>query len=278
QHDDLKARGDGIWQAVGTRDGGVPSIHRMLLHPDRERSYAELFVFALDLSQLELHAQAGSVEPRRQDDSGETPAGSRPGVVPEEARGRLVAAFNGGFKAEHGHYGMMTNGTEWLGPKKGACTFARMASGELRVATWSALANEKDMSWWRQTPACMVEDGALHAGLRTEGSKGWGATLEGDTVIRRSAVGVTADGKFLLVGISNSTTATALARGMMHAGARQVAQLDVNFSYPRFLLYRDAAATTHAMRAEGAVKGLLYSEDEYLGRASGRDFFYVTHK
>ena len=60
------------------------------------------------------------------------------------------------------------------------------------------------------------------------------------------------------------------------AGASSVAQLDVNYSYPRFLLYRDAAAAESGLLAEGAVKGLLYEDDEYLGHASRRDFFYVT--
>ena len=101
-------------------------------------------------------------------------------------------------------------------------------------------------------------------------------TLEGDTVIRRSAVGLSADGTTLFVGISNSTTAPALARGMVHVGARSVAQLDVNYSYPRFLVYREAATAESGLIAEGAVQGLLYGDDEYLDRASSRDFFYVT--
>jgi len=97
---------------------------------------------------------------------------------------------------------------------------------------------------------------------------------DGKTVIRRSAVGLSADARTLFVGISNATTARALALGMQHAGARDVAQLDVNFSFPRFLLYRDGEG--HALSAIGAVRGLLYQPDEYLGHASTRDFFYVT--
>ena len=94
-------------------------------------------------------------------------------------------------------------------------------------------------------------------------------------MIRRSAVGLSADARTLFVGISNSTTARALALGMQHAGARDVAQLDVNFSFPRFLLYREGQDTSK-LTAVGAVKGLLYQKDEYVGRASPRDFFYVT--
>jgi hypothetical protein len=41
------------------------------------------------------------------------------------------------------------------------------------------------------------------------------------------------------------------------------------------LLYRDDA-DTGKMTALGAVKGLLYQPDEFVGRASSRDFFYVA--
>lgn len=263
---------DGRWQAVPVRATSEPVLYRTILHPDAERAYAELFVFALDLSKVSVHAVAGSVEPR-------SPAGTkaaRPGVVPERDRERLIAAFNGGFKAEHGHFGMMVDGTVLLAPKPRSCTFAALPDGELRIATWTALESDASrFSWWRQTPGCMVEDGVLHPGLRDPDSRNWGATLEGKTVIRRSAVGLSSDGRILFVGISNSTTARALALGMQRAGAVTVAQLDVNFSYPRFLLYREDEQSGELV-ARGAVKGLLYEPDEYLGRRSTRDFFYVT--
>ncbi len=263
---------DGVWQPVAVRGSEASVLYRTIVHPDAERVYAELFVFALDLSQVELHAVAGSVEPK----SPEPKVVARPGVVPADDRPRLIAAFNGGFKAEHGQFGMMVDGTELLAPRSTSCTFAALADGSLRVASWPALASEQSkLSWWRQTPGCMLEDGVLNPALRGMDSRNWGATLDGKTVIRRSAVGLSKDGHTLFVGISKSTTARALALGMQHAGAVDVAQLDVNFSFPRFLLYRDAEQAGE-LTAIGAVSDLLYAHDEYLGRASTRDFFYVT--
>ena len=263
---------DGKWQPVRVRASDTSALYRTIVHPDAERAYAELFVFALDLSQLKVQAVAGSVEPRNPDLSADVP---RPGMIPNAERGRLVAAFNGGFKAEHGQFGMMADGQELLAPKAKSCTFAAREDGSLTIGTWTTLVKSpQPFAWWRQTPGCMIEGGALHPGLRTADSTNWGATLEGKTVIRRSAVGLSEDGHTLYVGISNSTTARALALGMQHVGARDVAQLDVNFSFPRFLLYRDNEAGE--LNAVGAVRGLLYEKDEYLGRASTRDFFYVT--
>jgi hypothetical protein len=266
---------DGVWRPIALRNTESHAVHQTLIHPDPTRRHAELFVFALDLSKLEVHAVAGSIEPKA---PGRFGAGDRPGVIPEANRDKLVAAFNGGFKAEHGHFGMMVNGKEILPPKPTSCTIAARDDGSIAVGSWPALQIEAEtFSWWRQTPACMVESGTLHAGLANSKTKNWGATLEGETVIRRSALGVSKDGRTLFMGISNSTTARALALGMQAVGSDTVAQLDVNFSFPRFLLYRndeDTGATT----AKGAVNGLLYTPDEFLGHASTRDFFYVTTK
>jgi hypothetical protein len=268
-HAAVASKEDGVWQPVTLQSGDGPAIYRTIVHPDPERAYAELFVFALDLSKLRLHAVAGSIEPKTENP---LPGVTRAGLVPEVDRKRLVAAFNGGFKVEHGRFGMMVGGTELVAPRPKSCTFGELADGSLTIASWSAIASEP-FSWWRQTPGCMLENGMMHPGLRAADSKNWGATLEGKTVIRRSAVGLGADRKTLFVGISNSTTARALALGMQQAGASTVAQLDVNHSYPRFLLYRQEGS---ALTAKGAVKGLLYEPDEYIGRASTRDFFYVT--
>jgi hypothetical protein len=132
------------------------------------------------------------------------------------------------------------------------------------------------MQWWRQTPSCMVEEGELHPLLRAPQVRNWGATLDGNTVIRRSAVGLDRDGKVLYVGISNHTTAPAIALGLRHAGASVVAQLDVNWSYPKFLLYEPGEGG--ALAPVALASGFEFSEDEYIRKRSLRDFFYLTRK
>jgi hypothetical protein len=110
--------------------------------------------------------------------------------------------------------------------------------------------------------------------LKASGGKKWGATLDGETVIRRSAIGINASGTTLYVGISNHTTATAIADGMHHAGAAAVAQLDVNFSYPKFVLFESAGGPVR--NAVALAEGFEFSRDEYIRKRSPRDFFYVT--
>lgn len=263
---------DGQWQPVPVATGEGAPLHRTLIHPDPKRPYAELFVFALDLSQVKLHFVPGSHEPKGL--PGAQAALPRPGRIPARELGTLIAAFNGGFKSEHGQFGMQADGFEIAPPKPGSCTVAANAEGALRIGTWSNLrAESASFTDWRQTPACMAENGALHPGLTGDSTR-WGATIDGDTVIRRSAVGLDRERRTLFVAISNATTARAIATGMMHVGAHDVAQLDVNYSYPRFVLYRHEGAA--GVTAMTAVKGFSVDRDAYVGRASPRDFFYVT--
>jgi hypothetical protein len=144
-------------------------------------------------------------------------------------------------------------------------------SGKLSIATFSELENVDRALWFRQTPRCMVEDAVRHPRLANATS--WGATLDGKTVIRRSAIGLDQSQRVLYVGISNSTTAEALARGMQHAGANTVAQLDVNYSFPRFLFYEQGEA---GLSTVPLAEGFVYSKGQYVTGSSARDFFYVT--
>lgn len=269
---DLASPDDGEWQPVPVASPGGTPIYRTLVHPDPRRAYAELFVFAVDLSQVELHFSAGSIEPKAA--PGARRAVNRSGRVHADHADTLIAAFNGGFKSEHGHYGMMVEGVEVSPPLARSCTVAADGDNSLFIGTWSQLQPVvHSLSSWRQTPACMAESGTLHPGLRGDSTK-WGATIDGKTVIRRSAIGLDRDRKTLFVGISNATTARALAAGMLHVGAHDVAQLDVNHDFPKFVLYaRDSAG---GLTAFTAVKGFSVEPDAYVGRPSTRDFFYVT--
>jgi hypothetical protein len=122
----------------------------------------------------------------------------------------------------------------------------------------------------------MLEQGVLHPGLANPEARSWGSTLEGETVIRRSALALSRAGDRLYVGVSNYTTARALALGMQSAGGWTVAQLDVNWSYPKFLVFpRDDAGQRHAATV---FRGFLFERDEMLRQPSPRDFFYVVRR
>ena len=277
-HTSFSAPGDGQWVPVvdPRHSDEPPRMYKTLLHPDRNRSWAAVSIVAADLRQVELHLMPGRHEPKATEQEAQNVA--RPGLIPADHQSQLLAAFNGGFKLEHGHYGMRVDGLTFVRPRNGVCSIA-MFDDRLVIRTWEAIAeSEKDMLWWRQTPPCMFEQGKLHPGLTVEKNTRWGATLDGDTVIRRSAIGASADGKTVYVGIGDSTTATAIAKAMHHAGAHDVAQLDVNWSYPKFVLFGPRDPGAQELIATALCKGFEFTEDDYVRKASPRDFFYLTRR
>ncbi len=248
----VAAQGDGRWIPIADphAPGDPPAMYKTVVHPDARRSYAAVAVVALDLERLGLRLVAGTIEP----ESPTVPHSERPGVVPADQFGDLVAAFNGGFKAEHGHYGMMVDGRTFLPPRPSSCTVALYRGGSMRIRTFTALREDvAQMSAYRQTPPCLVEQDRINDTLLTaDDAAGWGVSVGGGTVIRRSAIGLDHGGKTLLYAIGESVTAGTLARAMKVAGAENAAQLDVNQAYPRFVLYT-AAAPSEAPRVASAL-------------------------
>ena len=273
------APGDGEWLGIvdARHPSELPRMWKTLLHPDKARSWAEVFVVAIDLKQIELHPVLGTQEP--QPDSDEARRYLRDGKIPVARQVDLLAAFNGGFMSEHGGYGMKLDGVTIARPKPRACAIALYGDGSLHIGSWAALSSdESSMVWFRQTPECMWENDKLHAGLEAgAGLKKWGSTVDGETVIRRSGIGLNAARDVLYVAITNHTTARVLAEGLHHAGATDVAQLDVNWSYPKFVTFEPIGHTT-VLRPVPLAPGFEYSDDEYLRKKEKRDFFYITRK
>lgn len=275
-HPRLAAQGDGVWVPVPLADAPTeaPLLYKTLLHPDTKRPWAEVFAVAIDLRRAAIAAVAGTREPR-----GTAPGASeakRTGLIPASDVPSLVAGFNGGFKEEHGHYGMKIGGVLLIKPRPDACTIAMADTGELRIAPWKAVQDvEGAFRWWRQTPACLIADGKLHPALYDENTN-WGAALGGGTVVRRSALGLDAAGTTLFMAVSNHTSPRAMAVAMGHLGAVHAAQLDINYSYPRFVLF--PASPSGERESASLFEGFKVEKDDYLREPSVRDFFYVTRR
>lgn len=277
-HRSVASASDGRWvpiRAESERSTDAPRMLLTLIHPDWHRTYAELFVVALDATRVNLHAVPGTTEPLSA--TPEAKSLTRTGLIPDADRGALLGAFNGGFKTVHGQYGMQVGGLTVLPAQRYACTVGFDAQGQLRIAPWErGVFTQGEWQWWRQTPPCLYENGKMHPGLTVDDNLAWGAALKGSTVTRRSAIGVSRDGKVIYIGIGNELTARALATGMNHAGAADVAQLDINWSYPRFVVFK--TGESGELEATSLLRGFNVGADDYLRDANPRDFFYVTAK
>lgn len=273
------APGDGVW--VDMPDPRFPDepapMQKTMVHPDKKRGWAQVAVVAMDLRQIDLHLVPGTIEPVTH--LKEAKDKKRPGVVAPDDLDMVLAAFNGGFMTTHGNYGVKADGVVWVEAHDKACTIAQFPNDELLIRSWEELEpRAADTLWFRQTPMCMVELGELHKGLAVEENTYWGATLDKDTIIRRSGMGISADGKTLYVGIGEAMSAKSIATALQFAGAHNVAQLDVNFTYPKFVSIAPKSEGSSELVLTPLVNTFKFEPDDYVKRPHPRDFFYVTRR
>jgi hypothetical protein len=239
-------------------------------------------VVAMDLTHLSVHLAAGTVDPK-------PPKAARAlatGQVPPEHLDSLVAVFNGGFQERHGRWGMRVAGQTFLEARPDGCTIALYTDETVRIASWPRLegggtpvgqpapaAPAKPVAF-RQTPPCLVEDGAVHPRLVAGNDRAWGGHTKDVTTRRRSAIGIDAKGRVLFYGVSVEAPARYLAEGLRVAGCASAAQLDINWNWTRFLLVGEPQEGGLQVTST-LVPGMPHGKYEYVKRPSARDFFYV---
>jgi hypothetical protein len=272
------AKEDGVWRPlVPGVNGEAPLFYRASVHPDPVQHFLAVAVVAIDLDRVTLRLVAGTREPL----STTVPAERRPGLVPAADLPFLVAIMNGGFMTRHGSWGTMIGGDVFLPPHDDGCTVALYADGSVRVRTHVELADTVPaMVAYRQTPPCLVEQGAVGpALLGDEKPRRWGLSATGGVSIQRSAIGVAGGGRTLLYGFGEGIPPRALAEAMRAAGAVDAAELDVNWSFPRFLVYGPGASPQAPPEVTATlIPRLKYAPGAYVVKPAERDFFYLARR
>ncbi|MBU1898775.1 hypothetical protein KKB55_13630, partial [Myxococcota bacterium] len=132
---DLRREGDapdeGVWGPLPGLGVEAPA-RRAFLRVDPRRPYQRVYLFAFDSRAVQLRFVGGARHP-----IGDTGARGS-GRVPEAARPRLLAAFNGAFKATHGQFGAIEAGRVLVTPKRGAATVAMTIDGRAAFGVWDA--------------------------------------------------------------------------------------------------------------------------------------------
>jgi hypothetical protein len=295
--------GEGQWIALDkdpfitpTASGSAAAFVTSFVRPNAQRPDVRVYVTLWDPRQIALHMEAGTVEPISA--TGE----HGPGLIPRapEVMRHVVAAFNGGFQAQHGEYGMVANGIEYLPPKPYAASVVELRDGSDGFGAWpdSGVVPD-DVIALRQNLTALVQDGKFNPW----GRNWWGGTPPGwpDQVhSTRSAICMTQSG-FAGYFYSTSISAEDLARGMLVAGCSFGIHLDMNPGHAGFEFYDvapEGGLTPLSRRlqpdweAEGKVTempGYVFRSRRMI-RAMGhmlfpryiqreaRDFFYLTSR
>ena len=275
-HERSAKPGDGQWVAFGSppaRAAGVapPVIVKSVVHPHAVSRFEWVTLAAMDLARTELHLLAGTQEPV----NAEIGAEQRAGVVPESHRKRLLAIINGGFQTRHGHWGVMIDGQVFVKPRAEGCTVALMKDGGVRIASWPAIEPVLgDVRAYRQTPPCLLEDGELHPELLRGHERAWGGLNPKRKTRRRSALGLGPAGRVLFYGLGREVNAQRLAEGLRAAGAVSAVELDINWSWTRFLLVGDGDDGLGI--TETLVPQMVFGKRMYVQKEAPRDFFYLA--
>jgi hypothetical protein len=245
------------------------------VRPDPDRPYSRVLLVAMDTRQLDLGMEAGVEDPE--------PLTGPPGLgrIPRDPLRyrRVAAAFNGAFKTEHGHYGMMVDKRVLLPPVPGSATVVVLGDGRAAFGTWGTERKvggivgiaDDDIVSFRQNLDPLIDRGQLNP----TGRNLWGFTLPGKGAqTERSALCVTTAGH-LLYAWGDDLSATTLGKALQMAGCEYGLHLDMNPYHTGFIFTAIDDLPTKKYKSQLLTPSMSIPVDRYI-QYSPKDFFYVT--
>ncbi|MBX3222536.1 MAG: hypothetical protein KF795_18605 [Labilithrix sp.] len=257
-------------------EGDAPPspFYETFVRPDEERPYAKVLLVAMDMRQLDVGMEAGSEDPK--------PLTGSPGTgrVPRDPAvyTRIAAAFNGGFKTEHGNYGMMLNKRVLLPPVAGAATVILTKDGRVGMGSWGTNTNvggivdvpTTEILSFRQNLDPLVDNDKVNPLNRWQ----WGFVLPGTSMqTERSGICVTNAGH-MMYAWGDDTSATSLGKAMKMAGCVYGMHLDMNPHHTGFMYTNITEFKGRQYKSELLTKEMEIDTDRYLLYAP-KDFFYM---
>jgi hypothetical protein len=253
-----------------------PSMfYRTFVRPDEDRPYAKVVLLAMDMRQLDLEMEAGNEDPK--------PLTGPPGAgrIPRDPAvyTKIAAAFNGGFKTEHGSYGMMLKKRVLLPPQPGIATVIITKDGRYGLGSWGTNKDvggiqdveASDIVSFRQNLDPLVDNDKVNPSGRAQ----WGYTLPGTTMqTERSGLCVTNAGH-LLYAWGDDVSATTLGKAMKMASCVYGMHLDMNPHHTGFIFTNITELKGRNYKSELLDKQMEIDTARYIEYAP-KDFFYMT--
>ncbi len=190
-----------------------------------------------------------------------------PMQIPSGQRWRLLATFNGGFKANSGAGGMVVNGIVEEPLRTGMGTIVAYRDGTVAILDWLGRTNPRTLVLARQNLPPLVWNGKPSSQAAV--SSLWGTTLGGGVSAWRTGVGVTRRGD-LVYAAGDNQTAASLASVLIRIGAVRAVELDINPEWPSFITYPQRGGRSPVK----LVPNYQQSSYRYL-TPDARDFFAV---
>ena len=258
-------------------DAPPPPFYETFVRPDDARPYAKVILVAMDMRQLDLEMEAGTEDPKP------LTGQHGPGRLPRDPQvlQRVVAAYNGAFKTEHGNYGMMVHRRVLLPPQPAAATVILTEDGRAGFGTWGKTTNvsgvvgvpDGDILSFRQNLDPLLDKGVVNP----TGRALWGYTLPGNGMqTERSGICVTGAGH-MMYAWGDDVSATMLGKAMKMAGCAYGMHLDMNPHHTGFIFTSINQLKGHDYHSEILSPLMEISTDRYIEYAP-KDFFYMLYR
>jgi hypothetical protein len=294
---------------------------------DGVESNADVYLVAFDLSKFELGYELGTDHPSlgwssRPQRSGKDwnlpgPDGfntARPlvmnGMLSPALTGRVVAAFAGGFKRDHGafrfgdyayserghHYGFLSNGVTFSRLRPDLATIYVKTDGTIGMKTWEPSDNAMipSLAYARQNGVPVVvrdpETGETVPGDRVQswGGGNWSGSADAQLRTLRSGMCLRETGgrQFLIYAYFSSVTPSAMARTFQAYNCDYGMLMDMNSPELTYLaVYRqkpsgDGLEAMHLSRYMAEADPWVHGErvPRFVTFSDNRDFFYLLKK
>jgi hypothetical protein len=253
--------GEGAWHA--TRPGLEANPPVMLSTVRNQPEYPRVLA---GLAWINTKRTTISLHPGRLEPSVTLPRGSMD--VPLQARPKLLATFNSGFKLGDAKGGFAVDGHTYAPLRDGQGTLVGYANGSVDVVNWNhGSYAPPGVSFARQNLPLIVNEGKLNPNL-ANGAE-WGATVENAVLVWRSGIGVDKNGN-LIYAAGEDQTVQSIARTLQRAGALRAMELDINSYWVSFITY----GAPGALDPKNLLPGMERSDTRYL-EPDDRDFFTV---
>ena len=256
---------EGVWQTVGRRVRGVPTVRVAFLRPDPIHTSLLAGVMWMDTKLLTPVLIAGTESPG----GGGWPYDAK---VPESAYPTLAATFNSGFLLKDSQGGYIADGRTAAAPVPGQASFVVYKDGSVNIGAWGHdVSMTPDVAAVRQNLWLMVRDGKPIPQLATDPNPTWGATFGGGVLVWRSGVGITNDGA-LVYATGPGLSIQSLANILVHAGAVRAMELDINTVWTNGYYYSADAKSQTGFSAHPLLSDQYRPPTRYLV-PDERDFF-----
>ena len=266
---------EGVWTPYIYDSSGRVAAYRTFLQPDKDRKYVVTAVVVFNLNVTRLGYVIGTKEPA-------SPVNLfRSGSIPnnDKQAGVLLAAFNGGFQAQHGNFGVLYEGNIVLSGREGMGTLILYKDGRVNLAPWDKkFYDTTEIRSWRQNGPLLVQNGEINPDTNTtdkiKSVDYWGATVDGNAVTWRSGVGLSANKQFLYYAVGPGLTVPTLANVLKNAGAKEAMQLDIN---PYWVQFVSVSAVNKQFKANPLWPEMSNTQERYLGSHTSDYFYVVSH-